>query len=742
MSEGSMGQEFIPYIVAQLGRALASPGAAADAEARARAEAKLVDWSRVLAGTLSGSLEVGSRTPTGAPPWVTLEVLRGGFASGVYAAEGPLLPHELERLGRLGRPADARARAVLNASYLDEAGIAELQALLDGGGYRIDVPEEAALLAVAWLARADRPAQAAAILEAIAPWMDRLRFYPRPAERPLEVSARVRRQPIAETIAGLEARTTPAQLGTMNAALAVWGPLTDRAVALVLETVEGPAPSCAEDGTVVGGWPYHHVGAEWRARAQALLADYATLASTHPRGKRHERPGESLFELRWSMQRVLDGLGVSQRHAAQVRSILAHIARKRGLPGSSRLETLRDTQRVQAALPLHAASRREVIERLRRFPQDGGLSSLDGLVDGIEGRLRPKLEAALLRSLEAPVDELVSRGALPSPETLAEVTPQLAAFVKTAAMPDAALRRLYGATYLAFRARRSLLLLDLAHQVRLEELPWAAALEAHRGAALDVREHMLETLRSLTTLVLDNFPHVLLPNALITDLAALAAGAKLDVPWVNEIAVDIFTGALVDKFRRAAVIAAGLLRGTVYERYYDARFAEVMALPAGDASAFGALCQRRAGPRGTERSTVYNGRVLEQAQILTTHNLAALVTALWLRPSMRSRFPELAQACFSWILARAPRVSRANRHTQLITRKNSAYAWRQMVFFLAASDEPAQLQFAAWMGEALAKAPAEVRVLWSPKVLGLDAVLRGRTIEETPGAVRCLGWSA
>ena len=38
----------------------------------------------------AGTIDVGSRTPTRAPAWVTLDVVTGGFATGGYSAGGPL----------------------------------------------------------------------------------------------------------------------------------------------------------------------------------------------------------------------------------------------------------------------------------------------------------------------------------------------------------------------------------------------------------------------------------------------------------------------------------------------------------------------------------------------------------------------------------------------------------------------------------------------------------------------------
>ena len=46
---------------------------------------------------------------------------------------------------------------------------------------------------------------------------------------------------------------------------------------------------------------------------------------------------------------------------------------------------------------------------------------------------------------------------------------------------------LYGQAYAAFRRRRSVLLLNLEHQVQFGELPWIAALQQFRADAQDGR---------------------------------------------------------------------------------------------------------------------------------------------------------------------------------------------------------------------------------------------------------------
>ncbi|MET9967936.1 hypothetical protein ABZZ80_18930, partial [Streptomyces sp. NPDC006356] len=139
------------YPAAQLAKAFTTALTHHDPATRRRAEERGQRWRAVLAGMAEGRLRVGSRTPlVGLPAWVTPEVMRGGFATGTPSAGGPLQPYETEAARDFGVPAERRA---LFAHCLTEAGLAWLWARLDDGHYEVGVPEEAALLTVAWLVR-------------------------------------------------------------------------------------------------------------------------------------------------------------------------------------------------------------------------------------------------------------------------------------------------------------------------------------------------------------------------------------------------------------------------------------------------------------------------------------------------------------------------------------------------------------------------------------------------------------
>ena len=122
--------------------------------------------------TMHGGMAVGTRRPTAYPEWVTLEVAEGGFAT--------------------GRPLAKHAEGeVSSADFVAHGGLETLVEMLDSGRYRLDQPENAALLVIVWLLRQGRSEEATALFGEIAPYMDELRFYPHATAEPSSVSSTV-----------------------------------------------------------------------------------------------------------------------------------------------------------------------------------------------------------------------------------------------------------------------------------------------------------------------------------------------------------------------------------------------------------------------------------------------------------------------------------------------------------------------------------------------------------------------
>ncbi|MFL1375959.1 transcriptional regulator [Nocardiopsis protaetiae] len=762
------------YPASRLLQELATAAAHDDPAVRRAAERRASTWRRIAAGMASGLLSIGSRTPVrGLPAWVTPEVARGGFATGEAAAAGPLRPHELDLIGRHGLKRD---RAALYAHHLTEAGLEHLGALLDSGAYAVDQPEQGALLTVVWLLRAGDTAAALRLLAELDPFAATLCFTPRPAPvRDLPPGA-VFRHSVREVRDTLEAvaRRTPRAPNAQREALAVWNPFTDRLLAHWLETTgdggsaaDGEAPAGGETaaggraavdgGTVVDT----HRPDGWAARGAALLDEYERLAAEHTLCTRHRRPKENpailLAALREAVGPDGSGAGVlGARRRGLLRSAVAAMVAKRGVPGSAEHTAVRAEQAAQAALPTHDVLAALLAERLSALPDNSGVPDPDAVLapvsaeearsfDAAAGSAVPAaLRARVDRAVIAPLEELVELGVVPSAEVLASLVPTLAAAAQAAAIGDPALARLVAAGHEAFARRRSLLLLNLASQVRQGELPWARELERHHWSAEVRREAARTVIVRVGDTALTSFPGTITPNPLVSELGGLARTAEgrprplpVDFPFVEELASDIFMGTFSAKFTRAARRAAEVVEGTLYARYYGIDCARVFALeekPGRGAPTLAALCRERAGD--PPRSVPGNGMVIEQAQILTTHNLAALVAAGSVPRDGWAAAARAAHRTTVRLLGALPRV-----YGTLAQVKNAAFAWRQTVFLLSRCTLQEQREVLAWMEEA--ELPYHVRERLDPALGWLRSAVEGHTLppRDDGETVRFLGWT-
>jgi hypothetical protein len=758
------------YLQGLIGRALATADAATDPAAAAGALRRVSKFLQALLGWRDGSLQPGSRQPIpGAPAWATPEVVRGGFATGALAAGGPLLDHELALLAALGIPGGGRAE--IHAHYLAPVGLRELQQRLQSGCYRVGVAEEAALLVVCWLLQRAEADRARRLLDLLAPWLAQLRFHPLPTSTAQPDGTTMRRRTLRQGIADLTTRRSPQPLLRELETLTVWAPFEDRVVQCIAATLSGPWPQVIVDaagrrvtnrhGTprVTGGEPFLVWPTGSRERAVALVQEFEQLQTQHTRTRRGRDAGSNLAIL-------MHGLAAATREQAgarergRVRLALALIADKRGRPDEARHQRLRQQQAAVAGAPQHTQLALLLAQRLRAQIAAGadpelGVHDPEALLQPTGAGESPTVPAAVafppalqrrVRALqEASLEALLAAGLVPSAEVLAELAPELAARAVAQATVDPVLQRVVAATYLAFRRRRSLLLLDLQHQVRFEELPWIGAIAEHcrdgGGAAAAQRAFDAVLVATLQT-----FPGTLVPNALLTELGALARAAGHELPLVEELAADIFQGTFTGKFAAAAATAATLLQGSAYQDYYDIDWAEVLALPKpaaqGAHAAFAALCRRRAGPL-PGRGVVDHGMVIEQQQILTTQNLAVLLSACSHRQQLVDRSPELVAGCTRHLIGLVRQIP-GERRARLRLAKDLAYGCRQLLFF--ASLRP-RSEFATHCDEvraAIAAVPPAARALLQPVLAGLEWIAAGNRFAAPPTAGaprRLLGWS-
>lgn len=670
---------------------------------------KIRQWRDVLAAMKAGDLTVGSRTPVaGMPKWATPEVVRGGFATTAYAAGGKLRPHEIAIAEELGLPISSvsSTRLALNNWHLTDEGLNKLHQQAMSGEFAAQTPEETALLTVCLLLEHD-PEAAERVLAEITPFFDRLSFYPAPGVAQKTEEAFVRSvQDIRDQLGGKVPRE---QIVVQHNTLMRWIPLYDRLIDLLAD----------------------HGSDGWDMRADDWCADYEQVLDT-PTAQRWKKQSGQFQRAR----RALLALKTGGDHKDNVQTIIERHRSKYGAAKERR--TFRQNQAEQDVKVWHDAVAKIVAARLSKLPLDMGIadpSSVSGpigtdeeIVGGPSGAQLPRsFELGIQSAKMASIDELVRGGQIGAPEVLAKVLPQITSSIYASDLPTEAEVEVCRALYRAFSNRRSLLLLNLESQVRLEELPWARALLQRREGGFDAREIARQALTELVRLSLTHFPHVIFPNPLIQEFSTLAKLANLDIPFTNEIAADIFTGAFSKQFAKAADVGLSYYAGSLYARYYDLpdrqnplRLAEV--------------CAQRASLRNTRNwSVASNGMILEQQQIITTHNLAQVLSALDLSDL---RFDEMAFRCIEWICWRQ-QTPLTDWRAKLQMTKNTAYAWRQMIAFL--SELPPAEQSAAFerIKKTSGNQSTDYQARFAPALAGLERAISG----ETPSSeVVFLGW--
>ena len=743
------------YVTSQLARALITSTDNDDAETRDRAKERAVRWQSVLRNLFRADVNYGSRTPiSGTPSWVTLRVMTGGFATGDFLAGGELQKHESALLERLSETIQGEERRSLNSYFLSESGLSECIDMLRTGRYEIAVPEEGALLVVAWLAQNGYTEEAREILEEISPYFNLLRFYPRPLESPRHPSStKVHVQTVGATIKCLQSIKPNLQILSQRESVSVWGPFYDRIVDMFLETMQD-------------GWPCRRYPENWSDRALAILNEYPMLREKHGLCRRLERPNQHYWQLRKFLEKCAKAPNaLSGFEVGRIRLILRSYLDKHGNPTCEKNQRLRRQQLELVTPPAHYEIARAMMKALQRHPSDLGLDDseqialttidIDGAKPGAVAKVQvpTSIQTKVARCLNAEADVLVERGIISSSETLAQVLPQLTSGIRAARFTDPALRQLYSSIYQAFRRRRSLLLLDLQKQVQLEELPWIRAIDGFRAEDLSSAELARQTLEEVTILALTSFPQAVIPNKLLQELNALSKDAGLDLPLVDELAADIFMGKLSAKFVRAALVAADLLSNSLYAVYYGIEYSQLQKVLAparaatgeidqttqGVADVFVRLCTSRAGVELGGWDPAKNGMIIEQQQILTTQNLAALYAGLQLNDSLEIHSVAMARQCFTWVCRRL-QMKPHSWHEELITLKNAAYAWRQMIFYLAVSTKEDLVQFLDWAEEHLGKQSTQFKIRFQPAFSGL--LLAAKDTSPDSSNARCfLGWS-
>ena len=745
------------YVKSRMAKALVTGQDHPEADTRNRAKEKAAKWLSVLENILSGTSRIGYRTPNrDIPAWVTVEVLTGGFATGNLLAGSELLQHELKLLEQIGPTSSGGERGAMNTWFLSEAGLEELNKLLDSRTYTISVPEEGGLPVIAYLMRHGRVDEARNLISVIAPFMHKLRFFPKPVSHEYRQDDTVFLQDVAATISDVSQIKTSEHVAAQKEAVTVWAAHHDKVVALLLETV-------------VSGRPCSAFTEDWRQRARQLQNEYAALREVYRRGGKAHKAGGHAAQLRRLMIKAAETPHLlNDADLRRISHILNCFINKHGVPGSQRHREHRDRQAADVNSPMHHEIAAVILQRLQRHNPTEGLREMGEIACPISQQesvthnlpIGCSVPSSIIRKIQrcrrGTLKELVQLGILPSSDIVAIKLPLLTSSIRGRGFADPVLQYLYASIYRAFRRRRSFLLLYLQSQVKIEELPWVSAIEKFRTDDETSAAAARTMLKETTGLVLRAFPHRIVPNTLLRELRALTLSAGGHIPFVDELAADIFMGAFTPNFVRSAHLAAELLQDSLYARYYKIDYVAVQRIAVPEpqdktsnlsrpvhSAAFAALCSRRANTSGGNRQAM-NGMIIEQQQIVTTHNLAAVFLQLNLFADLRDELPNMVRRCFGWICRRL-QMKQTRRHARLIAIKNSAYAWRQMLFYLSLLDESDLVDYCHWARLHLQNQPIEFQLLFHPALNGLLQSVPGQPtlkINSDHAEIKqFLGWS-
>ena len=700
----------LDYVAVQWLKALKTEAQAESQNSQQQAHEKAQQWFTLIQDIVSQRVIPGRRQPTAWPVWVTLKVLHGGFATNHALASGPLQAHERYCLKQLSLPYLQQAkkgRIALNDYFLTTQGMAQLSRCLETCQYTLDLPEEGALLVVVALLKAGQDKAAQTLLAELQPYFAHLRFYPRPRKIPQYFGPALALQNVQETAAQLS--NVKAQTGILaqREAVGVWGPLYDALLSLWLETVKGPRPALATEDCrpdaqgrwpVIGGWPCQFYPGDWNERAQKLLYELEQAYRNAALCQKVRKKGQAFFTLYSALKKQLhDPQSLSGKEVGRIRLILARSLHKHGMPAALKRENWRKQQQQDVAAPLYVEIAQQICQRLEAYPQEDALEDLEALLAPLPAanfktaganqvNIPVVLQAKVRRLQRAEPEKLLQEGLISSAEQLAALISQKTAYEVAKLMPGADLQYLCAQLFLSFRRRRSVLLFNLKHQVRWQELPWVEALLQLAGSASRQtwqKDLAFSSLQDLLQWALRFFPASILPNPLLHELRALAKQAHLELPLLEELAADIFTGHLTPKFVKAVQYSAQLLQNSLYSRYYAIDWRKIQALKArGGSQELLRLCERRAETQFQWGYPANSGRILEQLQILSTQNLATVVIQAQLSEHLSPYYADMSRQCLKRVVGYL-NIREHNKHSALIHRKKAASAWRNMLFYLS-----------------------------------------------------------
>ncbi|PVZ98491.1 hypothetical protein BB558_005517 [Smittium angustum] len=689
---------------------------------------KQKEWIKLFKQMVKGTIDIGSNKPFEKyASWLTLKVMYGGFATKNLLAGGELEKHEIDLTEHLKLKKEAKdVRIFLNNFFvLEQIGISALETMLENKKYRINVPEEGALLVYTWLMKNNHQKIAEKLLETIRVHFNKVRFYPQPAETPFNSkviflsSVEQVIQKLSSTISSKREREK-----LLYQRYKKRTEITNTVVELWLETFDNPSdiPTVeyinGKNVTVGDSWPCCKYPLDWDQRAQNALLEYKEHIDLYTRKKKGYQ--NFLFEILELASK--DKTALTGRNVCFIRSYIASIKNKKGLPGSEKRKQFMETKAKEFETFLSRDPeilKEHSIKMLENHNNEMGLSNEQ--YETISNELKqsfsnhPYLEKILVilsKLKELTFDELFDPKYLCSLENLASEIPKLMIPMRASVVTDPSLNYLFEQLLYSFSKRRSYLLLNYESQIKTKDIPWIKPIMQFSTG--DCKDEAFEFCRKVLKNVVFNFPSTLLPNKFISQIQPLInmAGLKDSVVFSEELAADIFMGSFTKKYAVGFESNINYTRRTIYDKYYeldsDKLISELRAINLSSENSkdskfderteyFTSMCYHRAdifSNISTQANhLVSNGMIIEQSQILTSHNLSLIFGELEVDEMLRQNINDVISRCLKGVM-RSIKVSlimkksRSNnknvRYASIMSYyKQTAFSFRNLVFYIS-----------------------------------------------------------
>ncbi|KAL0219107.1 hypothetical protein P9112_004760 [Eukaryota sp. TZLM1-RC] len=632
---------------------------------------------QTVSGILDGSLSIGTRNPLNKAPWLTAEILYGGFASGNLCAGGTIQPHERDYCSSMlsltspetsvDKLSKEEIRHSANTYFLTTTGNQLLLQMLNDCSYYCPTTEEGALLSIALLMSLKQFQEAEKIVKAITPFFSQVRFFPKPSTLtpPDLTSPFVHVFTVSQVLSILQSLKVKDSVQKEVDSVNQLVPLTDLLVNIASVTQDEK------------GVPFSVKSREGECFYQDFIFLYENLSEKQKNSKR----------LRKSYRPFIQACAVFFNQKKKVSTKLKNIIKnrmdgimhKRGLPGSTQHQQIREQQRFKVnKVENYMKDVSNAREYCSSIVEDNPTLGL--FLDNISNfySFHFKVQKTLRKAAYLSLKEVEDSEILSSCEQLAKVCHQMLIFSKISSYDEPSTQYLVYQLYSAFERRRSVLLFNLQSQVVIAEIPWFSALVKVLDSEIVSQrreEKEFEAAKDVVFLYFKLFPFNQLPNKFISALRQFKINGN-SLKLVTELAVDIFENNFSPSFLQAVQANAKLLPklpNQLYTFYFDIDPEALQELKKG--YDLYELCASRIPNTDTLWfSTLRNGMIIEQTYVLSTMNLAQLCFVFNVDSAI-IKSAVLKTAKFIIKSALSPKSKRVY--------KNTAYAFRQLLFYLS-----------------------------------------------------------